>query len=375
MEIRTMLFSSWLRNWKTSLQCRSALNQIRRPRPATGKFAPRLRLEALEDRTLLSLTLNVNNLAESGFNGAVVSNSGTFTDTTVGATVTLTASAGTVAQPSNGTWSWSETTPSGAAQIAPVTIYATDNNGQTAAAEFWLNVGQVFIVNTTADSAAANLTTGQDSSGNISLRSAIQAVNAAKASTPALIAFQIAGTGPLTIQPQSALDPIIAPVVIDGYTQPGASPNTLTVGDNAVLKIVLDGSKAGVVDGLDIGGGNSTVRGLVIDNFPASGIELNGGGNDCVAGNFIGTDVTGLAGAENGEGIFVDSSTGGNTIGGTSLADRNIIDGHDGVYFFNISSASASGNLVQGNYIGTNAAGTAAPSGPGRWGVVLLGPA
>jgi hypothetical protein len=30
-------------------------------------------------------------------------------------------------------------------------------------------------------------------------------------------------------------------VVIDGYTQPGATPNTLAIGDNAVLLIELKG--------------------------------------------------------------------------------------------------------------------------------------
>src|SRR5439155_20528636 len=109
---------------------------------------------------------------------------------------------------------------------------------------------------------------------------------------------------------------------------PGASPNTLAIGDNAVLKIVLDGSQAGAVDGLVIGGGNSTLRGLVIDNFASgSGIVLNGSGNDVVIGNFIGTDVTGESAAANNIGI--NSSSAGDRIGGTSPGDRNIISGNN----------------------------------------------
>src|SRR5437870_3182356 len=78
------------------------------------------------------------------------------------------------------------------------------------------------------------------------------------------------------------------------------------VGDNAVLKIVLDGSLAGAVNGLVIGGGNSTVRGLVIDNFAADyGIEIGGSGNHVVVGNFIGTDVTGVSAAANSYGIVI----------------------------------------------------------------------
>src|SRR5205823_107353 len=122
------------------------------------------------------------------------------------------------------------------------------------------------------------------------------------AASPDLIQFNIpttdpgfqSGTAAFSIQPVSALPTLTDTAILDGYTQPGASPNTLAIGDNAVLKIVLDGSQAGAVDGLVIAGGNSTVRGLAIDNFAyGSGIVLNGSGNDVVVGNFIGTDVTG----------------------------------------------------------------------------------
>src|SRR5262249_52497269 len=56
------------------------------------------------------------------------------------------------------------------------------------------------------------------------------------------ITFNIPGAGVHTIAPQlAALPTITDPVVIDGYTQPGASPNTLAGGDNAVLLIELTG--------------------------------------------------------------------------------------------------------------------------------------
>ena len=44
------------------------------------------------------------------------------------------------------------------------------------------------------------------------------------------IAFAVPGVGPHTIQPLSALPTVTDMVVIDGYTQPGASPNTLMRG-------------------------------------------------------------------------------------------------------------------------------------------------
>ena len=56
---------------------------------------------------------------------------------------------------------------------------------------------------------------------------------------------------------------VVGPTLIDGYSQPGANPNTLPVGNNAVLKIELNGTLAGVsADGLRLQGGAVTVRGL-----------------------------------------------------------------------------------------------------------------
>jgi hypothetical protein len=201
----------------------------------------------------------------------------------------------------------------------------------------------IFMVTNTGDNSGVN---PAPLAGTGTLRQAIVDANAANTGTaanPDLITFDItsasdaagggtgfnAAVGVATIQPLSGLPTVTDTVVFDGYTQPGASPNTLAVGDNAVLKIVLDGSLAGVVDGLTIASGNSTVRGLVIDNFAAAhvgGLVLSGSGNDVVTGNFIGTDVTGESTAANAGGIYAYAPN--NTIGGTSPGDRNIISGN-----------------------------------------------
>ena len=60
------------------------------------------------------------------------------------------------------------------------------------------------------------------------------------------IHFNFTGEAPFVITPQSGLPTINVPVVIDGYTQPGSSPNTLAVGTNAVISIELRGSGTGV---------------------------------------------------------------------------------------------------------------------------------
>ena len=143
--------------------------------------------------------------------------------------------------------------------------------------------------------------TNTSDSGTGSLRQAILDANA----NPGLdtIDFNIPGTGPHTIQPLSALPRITDPAVIDGYTQPGATPNTNPIGTglNTVLMIELDGSRAGSTTiSLSVRASNSTVRGLVINRFGSHGIWLQGGQGNAIEGNFIGTDPDGITALANG---------------------------------------------------------------------------
>ena len=211
-------------------------------------------------------------------------------------------------------------------------------------------------------------------SGDGSLRQAIVDVNGDTSLDT--IDFAIPGSGIQTISPLSDLPAITTPVTIDGYSQTGASRNTLAVGDNAVLTIELSGAAGalkGTSSGLNLSAGGSTVEGLVIDGFAGSGtgpgtvsgtgIAVASGGN-VIAGNFIGTDPSGDQVRSNaGWGVDVEAS--GNTIGGTTPAARNLISGNgdDGIH---IGSAdpdpgnTASANVVEGNYIGTDAKGAQA---------------
>src|SRR5262249_34685315 len=95
------------------------------------------------------------------------------------------------------------------------------------------------------------------------------------------------------------LPAITDPVIIDGYTQPGASQNTLAAGDNAVLLIQLDGTFVGEsAQGLQVLAGSSALRGLVINRFN-TGVRMSGQGGNVIEGNFMGTDPTGLIGLGN----------------------------------------------------------------------------
>ncbi|PYK26753.1 MAG: hypothetical protein DME59_06690 [Verrucomicrobia bacterium] len=176
------------------------------------------------------------------------------------------------------------------------------------------------------------------------------------------INFNIPGGGVHTISPMTVLPTITQTVTIDGYTQPGSSQNTNppTMGLNTVLTIELSGALGGNFPGLIINAANCTVRGLVINSFQHDAIEIDLNGNT-IEGNFIGTNTAGTAALPNGSAglggvIFVGASS-NNTVGGTTPDARNLISGNVGP---GISFGGGTGNVVQGDLIGTDVTGTLA---------------
>ena len=196
------------------------------------------------------------------------------------------------------------------------------------------------------------LVTNTNDSGTGSLRQAITDANAAAGTDT--ITFAIPGTGPFTIQPNSSLPTITDPVVIDGYSQAGSSPASDR--GPATLMIEIDGTNEGTdTDGLRIAGGYSTISGICVNRF-RNGMILETEGHNTVAGNYIGTDVSGSIDYGNSlRGVYITTSN--NTIGGTNAEDRNIISGNEssGINLF----YNSDGNVIKGNYIGTDASGTA----------------
>ena len=199
--------------------------------------------------------------------------------------------------------------------------------------------------------------------GNCSLREAIRAANtnAAFGGCPAgspgmdTIVFNLpffvqptinvgsGGAGPLPI--------ITEPVVIDG---------------SSAGRVELNGASAGTANNtfglsLETGSDGSTIRSLVINRFRISSIGSGGGINLTSSGNtiqncYIGTDAAGTGALPNESGVFVQGSN--NTVGGTTAGAGNVISGNrwEGV----MTVSSGTGNKLEGNYIGTNASGTAA---------------
>ncbi len=297
----------------------------------------------------LGVTVAANNPIEP-VNGGMVS----FVNPGAGAQAVLSASsviiaggrAAVAAGPNNADGSY--TVVASATGSSPVS-FALTNTGATF---------RSLVVNTTSDALFPG-------AGLLSLREAIDFGNLNSAGT-STITFHI-GNGAQTIDVGSSgygpLPVITEPVIIDGTTQPGFAGSPL---------IELDGTDAGVgANGLVITAGGSTVKGLVINRFQpnpgaesssdlsapgGNGIVLDGGSGNLIEGNYLGTDITGTEALGNYNGVLIDGSA-NNTVGGTVSGSRNIISGNqfDGVL---ITNAGATGNVVLGNYVGTDVTGT-----------------
>ena len=190
--------------------------------------------------------------------------------------------------------------------------------------------------------------------------------------------------------------------------------STFTVPDGGIISLnaplptlsagsdTIDGSRAGViVDGgnqtfhcLTIDSSQNVIKGLHIQNCLV-GVKIEPGakgnvigtgnvisGNDegiligdassdagadsnVVKGNLIGVDASGSEPLGNRNGVHIHAEARANVIGGSDPGDRNIISGNRGVGI----TIRGSANIVQGNYIGTDASGTVAiPNGmEGIW--------
>ena len=120
--------------------------------------------------------------------------------------------------------------------------------------------------------------------------------------------------------------------------------------------IELDGTRAGGVNGLLILGGETVVRGLCINRFQGDGIHIESGGGNIIEGNYIGTDVTGGVPLTNAGVGILLLESADNRIGGTNAGSCNVISANGAVGIY-ISGGSATRNRVEGNLIGTDALG------------------
>jgi titin len=112
-----------------------------------------------------------------------------------------------------------------------------------------------------------------------------------------------------------------------------------------------------------IGGTTARAENLISGNTN-DGIDISGAKLNRIEGNRIGTNTLGTVAVPNGSrGVSVSNGSSGNTIGGATSGTGNLISGNSflGVDVAGMCrGATTSANVIEGNRIGTNAAGSAA---------------
>lgn len=212
--------------------------------------------------------------------------------------------------------------------------------------------------------AADFLVTTTSDSGPGSLYQAITDANSIPGADRILFNIPGSGVHTINVSARNQLPTIVDSLEIDGYSQPGAKPNSVDRGDDAVILIQLDGGAGGFASANN---GLVFYRGSGVTNYSVRGLSVTGFGTAItaavvdslvVAGNFIGVLPDGETARANGIGIGHATQ-----IGGTDLASRNIISGN-GVGFAGEAAPAPGttiyGAVVEGNYFGTNASGTKA---------------
>jgi parallel beta-helix repeat protein len=127
--------------------------------------------------------------------------------------------------------------------------------------------------------------------------------------------------------------------------------------------VLIDGAPNNIVGGADLGN--------LISGNTGSGVEIAGSGatGNTVQANLIGTNSSSATALPNGgSGVFIDDAP-DNTVGGGVAGQGNVLSGNSGSGL-KIAGDGADGNVVQGNFIGTDEDGTTALSNGG--GGVLL---
>lgn len=204
------------------------------------------------------------------------------------------------------------------------------------------------------------IVTNTNDSGAGSLRQALNDANAAP--NVNRIHFNLpGGCGPHVIALNSLLPTIAHPVVIDGYTQPGASRNNVVFGNNAVICVILHGNNSiNGAYGLHVATDASpeatvSIEGLGFSGHSIAAVQYSGGRDHRLAGVQVGGLISGFNAMPSGTGVRVGGNTEGVRIGGPEAGDRNVIVHAlgTGISITGSGSTQPSGAIVENNYIGT----------------------
>ena len=217
-------------------------------------------------------------------------------------------------------------------------------------------------------SASANVlfpkVTNTNNSGAGSLRQAVIDANN-NGSDGAIVEFQIGSScGPHVIHLDTALPDLQNEILFEGYTQPGASPNTMAIyaGNNAVICVILAGDGL-VSDGFSVPSSVAdsmtlTVHGMAFSGFTHAAMNVRGGSAHLITGNRTGGTVNGFATDPNGYDLILAAGVHGAIIGGTDNNNNDFNQfgnaTNNAIYISssNGSSPASHGHEIDGNKIG-----------------------
>jgi len=213
-----------------------------------------------------------------------------------------------------------------------------------------------FTVDNLTDNGALTACTG--AANDCSLRGALTVANANGVTDTITFLSGLSGTIPITAT---------LPVSEAGFRTVIDAPG----GGSTAPSIVID-CGGGAYPAFTVTSPNNTIRDLSIVNCFLHGIliDTEAADGNLVAGNWIGLDPSGTVVANIGVGVSMNNGADGNTIGGSTAADRNVISGNSagGILITNGAGVSDN-NIVRGNYIGVDPTGMIAKpnGGTGIW--------
>ncbi len=340
-----MSLASWIRNWKRSVERRWVLSQSIRRKNASRRRANRPRLEVLEGRWLLS-TYIVTSTADSGagsLRDAINSANAT------GSTITeIDFNIGT-----KGTSSGMQTI-SPATQLPWLTASGVFINGSSEIQ--WQGVTStsplIELNGPGAGSGAAGLLLGgdHDSVSGLFITNFTEGIQGGDCT----IGGTAAGAGNVISGNGSGVETTGLALVVGNYFGTNAA-GTAALPNRYGIE---DSGPGDTIGGTVLGARNvisgNTIAGELINNSVEGTIK-----GDTIQGNYIGLNYNGSTAIANGNGVEIDGAD--VTIGGTAAGAGNVISGNsqNGVLIGGADD-NASGTVVQGNLIGTDATGTKA---------------
>jgi len=227
-----------------------------------------------------------------------------------------------------------------------VSATATSSGGSTSQFSACEVTKPAYAVTTTASSGVGSLA---------------EALALADASTDySYVYFDLPGPGPFTIPTPSSPPVVNETLIIDGYSQSGAHPNTADWGQpgNADIRVELTGNGTSPyameirADGYSH---DAIIRGLAFNGYKTSCLLFSGNASDVfLYGCYLGTDVTGMFSGSGTSGDGVTIAAGPITIGGVRPEQRNLISGNSG---YGVRVAPGGGVGLYGNLIGTDMTG------------------